>query len=416
LQIYEIDRNRSGIGDTVFLERVFHKLMLNFTWWVNREDSQGRNVFQGGFLGLDNIAPFDRSAALPDGGHIDQSDATAWVAAFALNLMRIALELSIENHVYEDLATKFFEHFLYIAEAVHARGGPTQTGLWDDVDKFYYDVLQTPGQPSQQLRVRSLVGLIPLLAVEVLHQDFAATLPHFSARLNWFLAQRPDLARLVSNWRDPNALDFQLLSLMRRYRLNRVLARMLDESEFLSDFGIRSLSKYHEQHPCAFQIGDRSFTIGYAPGEGDTRLFGGNSNWRGPVWMPINYLLIEALYKFHKFYGDTYRVECPTGSGTFLSLKGVAEELTRRLQRLFLKDASGRRPYLGESNRQWQDLNFQDRLQFNEYFHGDNGRGLGASHQTGWTGLIALLLHPREETDPSHVTPAAVTNAGAAKA
>jgi hypothetical protein len=416
LQIYEIDRNRSGIGDTVFLERVFHKLMLNFTWWVNREDSQGRNVFQGGFLGLDNIAPFDRSAALPDGGHIDQSDATAWVAAFALNLMRIALELSIENHVYEDLATKFFEHFLYIAEAVHARGGPTQTGLWDDVDKFYYDVLQTPGQPSQQLRVRSLVGLIPLLAVEVLHQDFAATLPHFSARLNWFLAQRPDLARLVSNWRDPNALDFQLLSLMRRYRLNRVLARMLDESEFLSDFGIRSLSKYHEQHPCAFQIGDRSFTIGYAPGEGDTRLFGGNSNWRGPVWMPINYLLIEALYKFHKFYGDTYRVECPTGSGTFLSLKGVAEELTRRLQRLFLKDASGRRPYLGESNRQWQDVNFQDRLQFNEYFHGDNGRGLGASHQTGWTGLIALLLHPREETDPSHVTPAAVTNAGAAKA
>jgi hypothetical protein len=412
LQIYEIDRQRSGIGDTVFLQRVFLKLMLNFTWWVNREDSEGRNIFQGGFLGLDNIAPFDRSAPLAGGAHIDQSDATAWVAAFALNLMRIALELSMENHVYEDLATKYFEHFLYIAEAVHARDGVEQTGLWDDQDKFYYDVLQTPGQAGQLLRVRSLVGLIPLLAVEVLHQDFEATLPHFAARLNWFMAQRPDLARLVSNWRQPNDLDYQLLSLMRRYRLDCVLSRMLDETEFLSDFGIRSLSKYHEKNPCVFELGGRSVSVAYTPGEGDTRLFGGNSNWRGPVWMPINYLIVEALYKLHKFYGDSYRIECPTGSGTFMSLKGIAEKLTRRLQRLFLKDPSGRRAYLGESARQWEDVNFRDRLQFNEYFHGDTGRGLGASHQTGWTGLIALLLHPRDETDPSHVTPAEVTNEG----
>jgi Glycosyl hydrolase family 63 C-terminal domain len=413
LQIYEIDRKRSGVGDAVFLERVFHKLMLNFTWWVNREDSEGRNVFQGGFLGLDNIAPFDRSAPLPEGGHIDQSDGTAWVAAFSLDMMRIALELSVQNHVYEDLATKFFEHFLYIAEAVHATGGTNETGLWDDEDSFYYDVLQMPGHAGEQLRVRSLVGLIPLLAVEVLHQDFARTLPHFAARLNWFMAQRPDLARLVSNWREPNELDYQLLSLMRRHRLNSVLARMLDETEFLSDFGIRSLSKYHAAHPCVFQLGDRSFTVAYTPGEGNTRLFGGNSNWRGPVWMPINYLIVEALYKLHKFYGDAYRVECPTGSGSFLSLQGVAEELTRRLQRLFLKDQSGRRVYLGESSREWSDPNFQDRLLFHEYFHGDTGRGLGASHQTGWTGLIALLLHPRDETDPAHVTPAGVPNADA---
>jgi Glycosyl hydrolase family 63 C-terminal domain len=416
LQIYEIDRKRSGVGDIVFLERIFHKLMLNFTWWVNREDSEGPNIFQGGFLGLDNIAPFDRSAPLAGGGYVDQSDATAWVAAFALNMMRIALELSIENHVYEDLATKYFEHFLYISEAVHATGGAAQTGLWDDQDSFYYDVLQTPGQPGQQLRVRSLVGLIPLLAVEVLHEDFEHTLPQFHARLNWFMAQRPDLARLVSDWRQPNDRDYRLLSLMRRHRLNCVLSRMLDETEFLSDFGIRSLSKYHEKHPCIFQLGDRSFAIAYTPGEGNTRLFGGNSNWRGPIWMPINYLIVEALHKLHKFYGDVYRLECPTGSGEFLSLKEIAEELTRRLRRLFAKDPSGRRAYLGESSRQWEDVNFRDRLQFNEYFHGDTGRGLGASHQTGWTGLIALLLHPRDETDPEHVAPAAVADTGAGKA
>jgi Glycosyl hydrolase family 63 C-terminal domain len=413
LQIYEIDRKRSGVGDTVFLERVFHKLMLNFTWWVNREDHDGRNIFQGGFLGLDNIGLFDLREPLPNGGYLDQSDGTAWVSAFALSMMRIALELSLQNHVFEDLATKFFEHFNYIAEAVHATGGASDTGLWDDQDNFYYDVLRTPGQAGQLLRIRSVVGLVPLLAIEVVHQDFALALPEFVERLEWFVRHRPDLARLVANWREPNAKGYRLLSLMRRHRLNSVLSRMLDEAEFLSDFGIRSLSKYHEKHPYIFKQGDQTFTAQYTPGEGTTRIYGGNSNWRGPIWMPINYLIVEALHKLHKFYGDDYQVECPTGSGAMMSLEGVALELTRRLQRLFLKEASGRRAYLGESNRQWEDANFRDNLLFYEYFHGDDGRGLGASHQTGWTGLIALLLNPSEQTDASHVTPASATNAGA---
>ena len=398
----------------MFLERIFHKLMLNFTWWVNREDANGRNIFQGGFLGLDNIGLFDLRTPLPDGGYLDQSDGTAWVSAFALSMMRIALELALQNHVYEDLATKFFEHFLYIAEAIHATGGAGQTGLWDEQDKFYYDVLESPGRAGQMLRIRSIVGLVPLLAVQVLHQDFATALPQFAERMDWFCQHRPDLARLVSNWREPNAQGFRLLSLMRRYRLNCVLTRMLDETEFLSDYGVRSVSKYHAQHPYIFHQGGETLSVEYTPGEGTTRIYGGNSNWRGPVWMPINYLIVEALYKFHKFHGDAYQMEYPTGSGNLLSLDRVAMELTHRLQRLFLKDSSGRRAFLGDSNRQWEDANFRDALQFFEYFHGDTGRGLGASHQTGWTGLIALLLHPRAETDPGHVSPAAVTNTGSA--
>jgi hypothetical protein len=414
LQIYEIDRKGTGVGDTVFLERVFHKLMLNFTWWVNREDANGRNIFQGGFLGLDNVGLFDLRVPLPGGGTLDQSDGTAWVSAFALSMMRIALELALQNHVYEDLATKFFEHFLYIAEAVHGPSGAGRTGLWDEQDKFYYDVLESPEHAGQILRIRSIVGLVPLLAVEVLHQDFETALPQFCERMDWFVRHRPDLARLVSNWRDPNPQGYRLLSLMRRYRLNCVLSRMLDETEFLSDYGVRSVSKYHAQHPYVFQQGDQTFSVEYTPGEGTTRIYGGNSNWRGPVWMPINYLIVEALHKFHKFYGADFQIEYPSGSGALLSLEDVAMELTLRLQRLFLKGPSGRRVFLGESNRQWEDPNFCDGLQFFEYFHGDTGRGLGASHQTGWTGLIALLLHPREETDPTHVTPAEATNAGAA--
>ncbi|MGA2043218.1 MAG: glucosidase [Roseiarcus sp.] len=407
LQIYEIDRKQSGAGDAVFLERVFHKLMLNFTWWVNREDHDGRNIFQGGFLGLDNIGLFDLRTPLPGGGYLDQSDGTAWVSAFALNMMRIALELSLANHVFEDLATKFFEHFIYIAEAVHATGGANDTGLWDDQDKFYYDVLRTPGHAGQVLRIRSIVGLVPLLAVEVLHEDFTTALPTFAERLDWFVDHRPDLARLVSNWRQPNPQGFRLLSLVRRYRLTCVLSRMLDEEEFLSDFGIRSVSKYHQDHPFLLQQSGESFSVAYTPGEGTTRIYGGNSNWRGPIWMPINYLIVEALHKLHKFHGDAFQVECPTRSGKFLSLEGVALELTRRLHGLFLKDGAGRRAYLGESNRQWEDANFRDNLLFYEYFHGDTGRGLGASHQTGWTGLIALLLNPTEQDDPTHVAPAA---------
>jgi hypothetical protein len=415
LQVYEIDRAVSGVGDAVFLERVFHKLMLNFTWWVNREDHDGRNIFQGGFLGLDNIGLFDLRTPLPNGGYLDQSDGTAWVSAFALNMMRMAALLARHNHAFEDLATKFFEHFVYIAEAIHGRGDAADEGLWDEQDHFYYDVLRIPGQPGQTLRVRSIVGLVPLLAVQVIHEDFTTKLPHFAERLDWFVRRRPELAGLVSNWREPNEQGYRLLSLMRRYRMNCVLSRMLDEAEFLSDFGIRSVSKYHEQHPYEFRQGDRTLSVEYAPGEGTTHIYGGNSNWRGPIWLPINYLIVDALHRLHKFYGDDYKVECPTGSGTFLTLEGVALEITRRLQRLFTKEASGRRRYLGESRRQWEDVNFRDRLLFHEYFHGDTGRGLGASHQTGWTGLIALLYGPRETQGAGDVAPAATLNAGLSK-
>ena len=383
-------------ADSTFLQRVFHKLMLNFTWWVNREDHDGRNIFQGGFLGLDNIGLFDLRTPLPDGGRLDQSDGTAWVSAFALSMMRIALELSSQNSVFSDLALKYFEHFIYIAEAIHVTGGAAETGLWDDQDRFYYDVLRIPGEAPQVLRIRSIVGLVPLFAVEVIHQDILSSLPKFVERMDWFETHRPDLAGLVSNWREPNQRGYRLLSLTRRFRLNSILSRMLDESEFLSDYGIRSVSKYYESHPYIFRHGDEVLTLAYTPGEGTTRIYGGNSNWRGPVWMPINYLIVEALHKLHKFYGDAFRVECPTGSGKFLSLEEVALELTRRLQRLFVKEPDGRRVFLGDASRQWQDANFRDRLLFNEYFHGDTGRGLGASHQTGWTGLIALLLNPRE--------------------
>jgi len=411
LQIYQIDRQRSGIGDTVFLERIFHKLMLNFTWWVNRKDSEGRNIFQGGFLGLDNIGLFDRSKQLPTGGTLDQSDGTAWVSMYALNLMRIALELAMQHHVYEDLATKFFEHFLYISEAVHGSGGHTGTGLWDDGDGFYYDVLRRPGQPDLPLRVRSMVGLIPLFAVEVLHDEFAEAMPAFSARLEWFLEHRPDLAALVSHFTDKNRLEYRLLSLMRRERLKRTLTRLLDEAEFLSPYGIRALSKYHEAHPAVFAQNDEEFVVRYTPGEGTTRAFGGNSNWRGPIWMPVNFLIIEALYKYQTFYGDDFVVEFPTGSGRSFTLEQIAEQLTQRLTGLFLRGADGRRVAFGDDTRQQQDPHFRDHLLFHEYFHGETGRGLGASHQTGWTGLIAILLHPRAECDAANhsVTAAATT-------
>ena len=394
LQIYDADQKATGKADTVFLERIFHKLMLNFTWWVNREDNEGRNIFQGGFLGLDNIGIFDLRKPLPGGGFIDQADGTAWTASFALSMMRMALELSLANEVYEDIATKFFEHFLYIAEAIHQTTGPTSSGLWDEQDQFYYDVLHTPGNLQRVLRIRSMVGLIPLLAIETLGEDFEKQFPYFSARMAWFINHRPDLAHLVSNWRIPNKYGTHVLSLMRKHRLNATLSRMLDETEFLSDFGLRSLSKYHQQNPYRFSESGENFELHYEPGEGRTRIYGGNSNWRGPIWMPINYMIINALQKFHSFYGDDFQIECPKGSGNVLTLDKVADELSSRLQKLFLKKPDGGRVYLGSSIPQSQDANFQDKLLFHEYFHGDTGRGLGASHQTGWTGLIALLLQP----------------------
>ena len=394
LQIFNADRTATGVADHAFLERIFHKLMLNFTWWVNREDNMGRNIFQGGFLGLDNIGLFDLRKPLPGGGCLDQADGTAWAASFALSMMHISIELALNNNVYEDLATKFFEHFLHIAEALHEIAGPTSSGLWDEQDQFYYDVLNMPGKPSRILRIRSLVGLIPMLAVEVLQQDIAIQLPKFNARMDWFIMHRPDLAALVSDWRKPNAKGIHILSLMRTHRLTETLGRMLDETEFLSDYGVRSLSKYHEKNPYHFTDAGENLELHYEPGEGQTRIYGGNSNWRGPIWMPINFMLIDALRKFDQFFEDGFKVECPKGSGQMLSLGQVADELTKRLQKLFLKTAGGKRVYLGASSVQWTDDHFKDLLQFHEYFHGDTGRGLGASHQNGWTGLIALLLQP----------------------
>jgi hypothetical protein len=394
LRVFQIDRKQRGdAGDLAFLERIFHKLMLNFTWWVNRKDAEGRNVFQGGFLGLDNIGVFDRSRPLPTGGFINQADGTGWVAMYSLNLMRIALELAEHLPVYEDIASKFFEHFLHIAEAM-TKIGSDASGLWDEADEFYYDVLSVEGR-STPLRVRSMVGLIPLFAVEVLEESAFRAMPGFTRRLRWFLEHRPDLAKLVSRWEDTANGERHLLSLLRGHRMKRLLARMLDETEFLAAYGVRALSRFHKAHPFELDLGGQRHSVGYVPGDSETSLFGGNSNWRGPIWMPVNYLIIESLQKFHHYYGDDFKVECPTGSGKYLTLLEVADELGRRLTCLFLRDEAGRRPCLGAHEKLQSDPHFRDYLAFHEYFHGDDGRGLGASHQTGWTGLVAKLIQPR---------------------
>jgi hypothetical protein len=394
-RVFQIDRkHNSGVADYTFLERVFHKLMLNFTWWVNRKDEEGRNLFQGGFLGLDNIGVFDRSSQLPTGGHLDQSDGTSWMAMYSLNLMRIALELAQHDHVYEDIATKFFEHFLQIAEAMSGRSGD-RVELWDDEDEFFYDVLRLPGGDQVKLKVRSMVGLIPLFAVETLEPELLDQLPEFKRRLEWYLTYRPDLASLVSKWTDKGRGDRRLLSLLRGHRMKCLLRRMLDESEFLSDYGVRALSRVHQQHPYQFDVNGADLSVRYQPAESDSKLFGGNSNWRGPIWFPTNYLLVESLQKFHHYYGDDFKVECPVRSGRFLTLAEVAAELSTRLTRLFLRNASGERPVFGSVKQFQQSAYFRDYVPFYEYFHGDNGRGVGASHQTGWTGLVVKLLRPR---------------------
>jgi mannosylglycerate hydrolase MGH1-like protein len=393
--VYSMDREANGgKGDRHFLERVFHKLMLNFTWWVNQKDAGGRNIFQGGFLGLDNIGIFDRSAPLPTGGHINQSDGTAWMAMYTLNLLRIALELAMEDRVYEDIAVKFFEHFLYIAQAMTNMGGEG-IGLWDDEDEFYYDVLNLPGGDRIPLKVRSMVGLIPIFAVEVLEGEVFEKLTEFAGHANWFLEHRQELASLVSRWHVPSGGDEHLMSLLRGHRLKALLGRMLDESEFLSDYGIRALSKYHEKHPFILEHAGQRYEVTYLPGESTSGLFGGNSNWRGPIWMPVNFLLIESLGRFHRYYGPEFKVECPTGSGVYMNLAEVGAELSRRLSRLFLKDENGHRPALGPTPLYRNDRWFRENPLFYEYFHGDTGAGVGASHQTGWTGLVALLLRPR---------------------
>ncbi|UYZ63772.1 MGH1-like glycoside hydrolase domain-containing protein [Hymenobacter weizhouensis] len=391
-RVYQMDKKlREGRGDTQFLEAVFHKLTLNFTWWVNRKDKSERNIFEGGFLGLDNIGVFDRSAPLPTGGTIEQSDGTSWMAMFALNLMRMALELARTNPVYQEMAGKFFEHFLHIADAM-THGGDGQFNLWDEDDQFYYDVLHTPDGVRTKLKVRSIVGLIPLFAVEVIEEELLEAAPEFTERARWLLENRPHLARLVSRWQEQGRGDRHKLSLLRQSRLRSLLHRMLDENEFLSDYGIRALSRYHLNEPYVFSTPETDFVVQYVPGEAESSMFGGNSNWRGPIWFPINYLIIESLQRFHAYYGDAFTVEFPTGSGQPHTLLQVADALSKRLSRLFLQDATGRRPALAEAGPLQQDPHFRDYLLFHEYFHGDTGQGLGASHQTGWTALIVRLL------------------------
>ena len=392
-RVYKIDAKQQGRADRKFLEGIFHKLLLNFTWWVNKKDAEGNNVFQGGFLGLDNISVFDRSAPLPTGGHIDQSDGTSWMGFYSLVMLKIALELARDNPVYQDTASKFFEHFLRIARAMTGayRGGES---LWNEDDGFFYDVLHLPDGGIVPLKVRSLVGLMPLLAVETLEHDLVESLPDFKRRLNWFfenrvyLRDRGNVACVKAEGENAR----RLLAVVNRDRLIKTLKPMLDESEFLSDYGIRSVSKFHKENPYTFHVDGQTHTIGYQPAESESGLFGGNSNWRGPIWFPINYLLIESLQKFDHYYGDTLKVEFPTGSGQELTLGEVATELSHRMVKLFLRNDEGKRQIYGGLSRFQNDPHWRDLILFNEYFHGDNGAGLGASHQTGWTGLVAKLI------------------------
>ena len=382
-------------GDLAFLERVFHKLMLNFTWWVNRKDAEGRNIFQGGFLGLDNIGVFDRSAPLPTGGYINQSDGTSWMAMYSLNLMRIALELAQHNHVYEDIATKFFEHFLHIAEAM-TNIGEQGIGLWDDEDGFYYDVLNLPDGADDAAQ-----GAVDGRADSAVRGgDARAGAAGEGAgvrrALEWFLKYRPDLAALVSRWNEPGKGERRLLSLLRGSRMKKLLRRMLDETEFLSDYGVRAHLAASRRASLYVQLERAALDVAYQPGESTSGLFGGNSNWRGPIWMPVNYLIIESLQKFHHYYGDDFKVECPTGSGNYLTIDEVAAELSRRLRGLFLRNADGATAVPWRLRVTERTIRtFADLILFHEYFHGDTGRGVGASHQTGWTGLVAKLLQPR---------------------
>ena len=390
-RVYKIEKRIRGKADRVFLEHAFHKLLLNFTWWVNRKDAEGMNVFQGGFLGLDNIGVFDRSAPLPTGGHIEQSDGTSWMGMYCLNMLAIALELARENPAYEGVASKFFEHFVYISHAINDLGGEG-ISLWDEQDGFYYDVLHLPNGDHFPLRVRSMVGLIPLYAVETLEPDVVDMLPGFKRRMQWFIDSKPELREHIRTAEVAGGGTRYLLSIVNCDHLPKVLRYMLDESEFLSEYGIRALSRVHREKPFVLEVNGMSHRVDYEPAESSTGLFGGNSNWRGPIWFPVNFLLIESLQKFHHFLGNDVRVEFPTGSEEKKSLWEVSAELSRRLARILLRDADGRRPVFGTAEKFQADPHWRDYVPFHEYFHGDTGRGVGASHQTGWTGLVAKLI------------------------
>lgn len=396
LHIYQIEQKNYGRSDRQFLERIFQKLLLNFTWWVNRKDIEGKNVFQGGFLGLDNIGVFDRSSKLPNGGYLNQADGTSWMAMYCLNMLMIALELAKEDPTYEDIASKFFEHFLYIADAIDGIG-EAELSLWDEPDGFYYDALHLPDGQHFLMKVRSVVGLAPLFAVATPDLKTLEQFPIFKKRTKWFIQNRPDLVKNIVCFEAKGVEDRKLLAIADPDKLRRLLEKMLDESEFLGPFGIRALSKFHADHPYILQIDSNQYRIDYEPAESTTDLFGGNSNWRGPVWFPINYLIIESLQAYHHYLGDDFKVECPTGSGQMMTLLEVANELSQRLIRIFLTDVTGRRPVYGgletfQTNPHWQGLTL-----FHEYFHGDNGAGIGASHQTGWTSLVAKLI--QQQTD-----------------
>jgi Mannosylglycerate hydrolase MGH1-like glycoside hydrolase domain len=391
-QVYLIDKAKNdGVGDTQFLERVFHKLLLNFTWWVNRKDPEGMNVFQGGFLGLDNIGVFDRSSMLPTGGHIEQSDGTSWMAMYSLDMLAISLELAAGDAVYQDVASKFWEHFIYIARAMNHLGDDGLC-LWNEEDGFFYDVLHLPDGSQMPLRVRSMVGLIPLYAVQIMEPDLLDSMPGFKVRLEWFIENRPDLTENMACMETAGHKQRRLFSIADREQLQRILKVMLDEDEFFSPHGIRALSRYHRDHPYMLDVDGVNHQVDYEPGESTTGLFGGNSNWRGPIWFPVNYLLVQALRRFHEYYHNTVRVECPTGSGRLMNLDEVADEISRRLISTFQRDARGRRPVLGANETFQSDPHWRDYIPFHEYFHGDSGAGAGASHQSGWTALVTKMI------------------------
>jgi len=395
-RVYKIERRVRGVADRAFLEKVFHKLLLNFTWWVNRKDPDGSNIFQGGFLGLDNIGVFDRSAPLPTGGHLEQSDGTSWMGMYCLNMLAIALELAKEDRAYEDIASKFFEHFVYIAHAMNNFGSRGKS-LWDEEDGFYYDVLHLPNGEDHFLKVRSMVGLIPLFGVETLEPEAIDKLPGFKRRMQWFIDNHPDVPDHIDMSQKSARGTRLLLSLVSKKRLGRVLSRMLDESEFLSLYGIRALSRFHKDHPYELRFNGTVNSVNYEPAESATGTFGGNSNWRGPIWFPVNYLLVESLQKYHHYYGEDFKVACPTGSNNQTDLWQVAAEISRRLTRLFLRDDQGRRPVNGATEVFQSDLYWRDLVLFYEFFNGDNGAGLGANHQTGWTGLVAKMIQQSGE-------------------
>lgn len=396
-RVYKIDARKYGTPDRAFLEGVFHKLLLNFTWWVNKKDIEGNNIFQGGFLGMDNISFFDRSRIVPGGGHIDQSDGSAWMSFYCIVMMKIAFHLSENEPVYQAMATKFFEHFLRIASAMTKFGGGNDHSLWNEEDGFFYDILHLPNNQIVPLKVRSLVGLLPLLAVETLEPDTLEKMPDFKRRMDWFISKREDIAVNLACIYETGIENRRLLSIVTKEKLIRVLKYMLDENEFLSPYGIRSLSKFHKNHPCTLKADDTEYVVRYVPGESDNRMFGGNSNWRGPIWFPINFLLIEALQKYHYYYGDSLKVEFPTGSGVYKNLWDVAAELSKRLIHLFIPNEQQKRPIFGDREKLQKDPHFSNYLLFHEYFHGDHGLGLGASHQTGWTALIAKLIQQSGE-------------------